>query len=141
MLLLRTIAGSRLYGTNRPDSDFDFYEVHDRIRAKQTIRDGVDVTRMPLSQWILLAEKGTHQALDAMWAPPGYAEVDLLQTFRLHFRPDPYRVAYQLEKTAKAIEFGNDTKLKHVLRLRHCAMRVREQGWYDPTEWGRLQNG
>lgn len=139
-LLLRAVAGSRLYGTYREDSDWDWYEVYDHIRAKQTIRAGQDVTRMPLSQWILLAEKGTHQALDAMWAPPEYTEVDLLQDFRLHFRPDPWRAADQLGRTARA--FTNvDRSLKHIDRLLWCEHRVRQFGYYDPTEWGRrVQN-
>ena len=31
---------------------------------------------------------------------------------------------------------GNE---KHSARLLHCAMRVRERGWYDPSEFGRLR--
>ena len=132
-MLLRAVAGSRLYGTHRPDSDFDYYEVHDRIRARQTIVGSQDVTRMPLSQWLLLCEKGTHQALDAMWAPPDYCEVDRLTSFRTGYRVDPYRVARQLERTAFAMSPDN----KHFHRLLFCSMQVRERGWYDPTEWGR----
>lgn len=137
-MLLRAVAGSRLYGTHRPDSDFDFYEVHDRIRNKQTIRDGVDTIRVNLSDWIRYAEKGTHQALDAMWCPPEYTEVDVLREFRLSFRPDPFRASNQLYATAKAMD---DTKPKHSNRLYWCAQRVLDFGWYDPTEWGVVQHG
>lgn len=133
-LLLRTIAGSRLYGTARPDSDWDYYEVYDRIRPRQTLRGGNDVIRMPLSKWIRLCEKGTHQALDALWCPPQLAEVDLLTPWRWQVRIDPWRVADQLERTAYSM--GGE---KHFDRLMLCARRVREQGWYDPTEYGRLR--
>ena len=136
MLLLRALAGSRLSGTARPDSDFDFYEVHDHIRNKQSIRDGVDTIQMSVSDWLLYAEKGTHQALDAMWCPPELTEVDLIRDFRLSFRPDPWRASDQLRRTAKSME---DAKPKHSNRLYHCAQRVLDQGYYDPTEWGRLQ--
>jgi len=139
MILLRALSGSRLYGTSGPDSDWDWYEVHDRIRTRQRIVEGQDTIRIGLSHWIRLAEKGTHQALDAMWCPPEHTEVDRITAFRLGFRPDPFRAADQLRRTAKAIEFGNDTKLKHVLRLRHCEQRIRQQGWYDPSEWGRIK--
>lgn len=133
MLLLRALGGSRLYGTAGPDSDWDWYEVHDHIRARQSKVDGQDRIRMPLSQWLRLCEKGTHQALDALWAPPDYCKVDLISQFRWALRVDPFRVADQLERTAYSVP-----KEKHAQRLLHCSRRVREQGWYDPTEWGRI---
>lgn len=132
MLLLRALAGSRLYGTSKPDSDWDWYEVHDQVRPYQSKRGDLDVTRMPLSKWVLLCEKGTHQALDAMWCPPRLCEVDRLTAWRLSFRVDPYRAARQLETTAHAM--GGE---KHYDRLMFCAKRVRDNGWYDPSEYGR----
>lgn len=131
-MLLRTLAGSRLYGTAGPDSDWDWYEVHDHIRPRQTKRGDQDVIRMPLSKWIMLCEKGTHQALDALWCPPRLAEVDRLTPWRWQVRVDPWRVADQLERTAYGM--GGD---KHLNRLMFCAQRVRERGWYDPSEYGR----
>lgn len=133
MLLLRALAGSRLYGTARPESDWDWYEVHDDIAPRQRKVGDLDEIRMPLSKWIMLCEKGTHQALDAMWCPPHLCEVDHLTPWRMSFRVDPWRVADQLERTAYSM--GNE---KHTLRLAHCAARVREHGWYDPSEFGRL---
>lgn len=143
MLLLRTFAGSRLYGTHRPDSDTDWYEVHDHIKPNQRkLADGTDTIRMPLSQWLRLCEKGTHQALDAMWCPPELTEVDLLGVaFRFSYRVDPWRVHDQLIRTAVALETSQNSEKrdKHALRLRHLASRVLEYGRYDPTEWGRLK--
>lgn len=133
MLLLRALAGSRLYGTARPGSDWDWYEVHDDIAPRQRKVGDLGVIQMPLSKWIMLCEKGTHQALDAMWCPPHLCEGDRLTPWRMSFRVDPWRVADQLERTAYSM--GNE---KHTLRLAHCAARVREQGQYDPSEFGRL---
>ena len=140
--LLRTLAGSRLYGTATPDSDWDYYEVYDRIRTSQRKRDDLDVIKMPLAKWLDLCAKGTHQALDALWCPPEYAEVDEIPWLRWSVRVDPWRVADQLERTARALERSRQSEKrdKHALRLRHCAARVREQGWYDPTEYGRRLN-
>lgn len=135
MLLLRALGGSRLYGTATPDSDFDWYEVHDHVRPRQSMNGNQDRIRMPLSKWLLLCEKGTHQALDALWCPPRLCEVDLITAFRFNVRIDPWRVADQLERTATSMRYS---KPKHMYRLLHYASRVREQGWYDPTEWGRL---
>lgn len=135
MLLLRTLGGSRLYGTAGPDSDWDWYEVHDHIRPRQSKVGDQDRIRMSLSKWLLLCEKGTHQALDALWCPPALAEVDLLGSFRWGLCIDPWRVADQLERTAYSMKYS---KPKHMYRLQHYANRVREQGWYDPTEWGRI---
>lgn len=136
MILLRALAGSRLYGTSGPDSDTDWYEVHDRIRTRQRKSGGQDVLKINLSHWLRLAEKGTHQALDAMWCPPELTEVDLIREFRLGFRPDPWKTWAQLEKTARALEYDGK-KEKHADRLRFCAERVITRGWYDPSEWGR----
>ena len=134
MLLLRSVAGSRLYGTFTENSDFDFFEVHDHIKPNQRkLADGTDTIKMPLSQWLRLCEKGTHQALDAMWCPPELTEVDRLGVaFRFSYRVDPWRVHDQLIQTAVARD-------KHALRLRHLADTVLERGWYDPTEWGRMR--
>lgn len=136
VLLLRALAGSRLYGTASAHSDFDWYEVHDHIKTSQKKRDGDDTVKMPVSQWLWLAEQGTHQALDAMWCPPQYTEVDELTAFRLAWRPDPWRVGDQLERSAFGSYFdrGDD---KHLYRLLYCAHQVREYGWYDPSDYGR----
>lgn len=136
MLLLRALGGSRLYGTNRSDSDWDWYEVHDHIRTSQKIIGTQDTIKMPLSKWLLLCEQGTHQALDALWCPPELCEVDLLSPFRWALRIDPWRVADRLETTMHAMEKNHD---KHAPRLQHYANRIREQGWYDPSEWGRIR--
>ena len=143
MLLLRSVAGSRLYGTFTENSDFDFFEVHDRIRPRQRkLADGTDTIKMPLSQWLRLCEKGTHQALDAMWCPPELTEVDRLGVaFRFSYRVDPWRVHDQLIRTAVALESSRNSEKrdKHALRLRYLAGRVLETGQYDPTEWGRTK--
>ena len=99
---------------------------------------------MPLSQWLRLCEKGTHQALDAMWCPPELTEVDRLGVaFRFSYRVDPWRVYDQLIRTAVALETSRNSekRYKHALRLRHLADTVLERGWYDPTEWGRMKGG
>lgn len=126
MLLLRTLAGSRLYGTNQPYSDFDYYEVYDDIKPSQTIKDGVDITRMPFEKWLYLCHKGSHQALDAMWCPPEFAEVDELWYFRSRYR-NPLAAA-QLEATAHSMGEGS----KHFERLLACARECRRYGYYNP---------
>lgn len=136
MLLLRALGGSHLYGVSRPDSDWDWYEVHDHIIKGQTKVDGQDVIQMSLSAWIRNFSKGTHQALDALWCPPELCEVDLIQAYRYSVRIDPFLVADTLERSAR-----NVPDEKHRERLFLCGRRVREQGWYDPTEWGRIVNG
>lgn len=144
MLLLRTLAGSRLYGTARPESDWDWYEVHDHVRARQNkTAEGLDTIKMPLSQWLRLCEKGTHQALDAMWCPPELTEVDRLGlSYRFSFRVDPWRVADQLRRTARALKTSRNSEKrdKHATMLQHCANRVEQFGLYDPSEWGRLSD-
>lgn len=95
MLLLKVQAGSHLYGYSTPESDIDFFEIHTDtfpnpnikrapLQAEQTIVDGVDVTRMTLKRFVEKAQKGAHQALDAMFAREPI--VDFLGGYRASYR-------------------------------------------------------
>lgn len=115
-----------MYGTAGPDSDWDYFEVHSDGPASQTIKDGVDTTRMPFEKWLYLCWKGAHQSLDAMWAPKSVTEVDHLYHFRSrYFNP---LAARQLEATAYSM--GKDNK--HYTRLLSCADECRRYGRYNP---------
>lgn len=69
MDLLKTIHGSRLYGTDHADSDFDLYVVSDSHKTGQSINGLDDLTVVNIQDFISHANKGTPQALEALWSP------------------------------------------------------------------------
>lgn len=141
MLLLRTIAGSHLYGYATSTSDRDFFEVHtekfEPVRhrgvpasSQQTIVDGVDVVRMTLSHFMERAAAGSHQALDAMFA--SNPEVDLIKGFRESYYAG-YDVipAYRRIISKFAIQQGY-RKQRHALRAVFNLNDMLETGRYEP---------
>lgn len=137
MLLYRTIAGSRLYGTHREDSDFDYIEVYSsmRTRPRQTISGEDDTTRMSLSTFVMMASSGRHQVLEAMFAPQ--AEVDLFYDMRKSFYPDTAQTVNLYRRTIEA--FGNrnsrkrEKSIKTALRMSYNLEELLERGRFDPV--------
>lgn len=137
-LLLRSVAGSHLYGTSRPDSDLDYYEVHSELfkpggfhKTQQTIVDGVDVTKVSLSQFIDLCRIGSHQALDAMFSEQ--VEVDKIEAFRKGYRAgfeimEPYR-----RIMVKFTQQGTPRKRKHAVRIAFNLTDIMQTGRFNPT--------
>ena len=110
-LLLRTLTGSRLYGTNRPDSDYDWYEVHDHCKPFHSANGpSGDVTRWPLSLFMKIADKGGHNALDLMFSPVGWPEVDLLIDLRMSYVADPWRAYPRFLKTIESFKSQGTVK-------------------------------
>lgn len=141
MILLRTIAGSHLYGYATATSDLDYFEVHTEKFApnkrrgpasssEQTIVDGVDVVRMTLSHFMERATAGSHQALDAMFA--ANPEIDLLKGFRESYYAG-YDVvpAYRRIISKFAIQQGY-RKQRHALRALFNLNDILETGRYEP---------
>ncbi len=71
--LFRTLHGSRLYGLHHAASDYDWFEVYDRLpgchQANQRIQRGNDTVKAGLSRFMQMAADCARQALEAMFAP------------------------------------------------------------------------
>lgn len=145
MLILRTQHGSRLYGLAKPDSDWDWYEVHDHTRTRQRINGRDDVVRIGLSEWLAQCDKGVPQALEAMFAPPRYATTDLFAAMRAGYRANVGNAAAVYTRTIAAFmragEAGDPKRLLHSSRLRRDLNELRRFGRFDPTSFGRMWNG
>jgi hypothetical protein len=140
MLILRTLHGSRLYGLNRPGSDFDWYEVYDHARTRQRISGDQDVTRIGLSEWLAQCDRGVPQALEAMFAPPRFADVDVMGCYRAGYRANVGNAAATYTRTIAAfMHDGNPKKVLHTHRLRRDLNELRMFGRFDPTAFGRTR--
>lgn len=104
-VLFQTVAGSRLYGLHRPDSDYDAYTVvgeardpGERSRARKvfhemvTLPDGAvaDSYMSGLTTFLQCADEGVPTALEAIFAPP--TEVDTFAAYRRAFVVNPHRM-------------------------------------------------
>lgn len=133
-LLLRVLTGSRLYGTHHENSDWDWYEVHDKIKAQHVIVNGQDVQRWPLSLFVSVAAKGGHNALDLMFCPSGWPEVDLLGDFRSSYYAEPRQARKRFLATIEAMHERGDEKSKmHALRMQDNLDSIELTGRYNPV--------
>lgn len=136
-LLLRMLTGSRLYGTHTDNSDYDWYEIHDKIKPQHVIVDGQDVQRWPLSLFMSVAAKGGHNALDLMFASPEHPVVDLLWPLRASYRANPYECEKRFLKTVESmLARGDDKGQMHAERLLDNLSSIWQYGRYNPV-WQR----
>lgn len=142
MLILRTLHGSRLYGLAHAASDYDWYEVHDHARTRQRVAGDQDVTRIGLSEWLAECDKGVPQALEAMFAPPGFADVDRFAAYRAGYRANVGNAADTYTRTiASFMRAGDPKRVLHSSRLRRDLNELRRHGRFDPTAFGRMWCG
>lgn len=138
MLLLKCLTGSRLYGTHHDNSDYDWYEVHDKLtgyrQAKQTITGDQDVVKVGLTKWLLMCDKGVPQALEVMFAPDDRFEVDVLQSMRHTYRANVANAQRTYERTITSFTNSDDPKRqRHASRLRVNLNELVQTGRFDPT--------
>ena len=136
MLLLRMVAGSRLYGTHHANSDWDIYEIVDLGKPFHRAHDPEfgDITRWNLSMLMRIAAKGGHNALDVLFAPKGWPEVDLIEDLRLSYRADPWACWPRFHKTIESVlTRGDDKGRLHAQRLEDNLNSIMETGRYNPV--------
>lgn len=137
MILYRTIVGSRLYGTNRPDSDYDWLEVHSsmRSRPRQVIQGDDDTIKVTLSTFMTLASEGRHQYLEAMFSPK--TEIDMFYDMRRNFYPDTAKTVNLYRRTI--YKFGDhkmrkrDKAMQTALRMTYNLEEFLEKGRFSPV--------
>lgn len=149
-VIFSTIHGSRLYGLDHADSDYDTYTVvtndhkfdtdadlrlgqHVRSFADAPDKDDVVVT---LNTFMKRVNKGSHQACEALfsqekvlgegwvtWGP-------LLNAVRVT-SPDAFH-AY--ERTIRKFAFGDFKRRRHAIRLATDLHYLRETGTFNPRK-------
>lgn len=131
MLLLRTVHGSQLYGTAHAGSDIDIYEVHDYCDNRQVITKNLDITRVSLSKFLLLCDKGVPQALEAMFSP--LATTDVLADYRRAYRPNIPNARETYARTIKNFALSDKPKAqRHARRLARNLSDLERYGRFNP---------
>lgn len=136
MILYKTIVGSRLYGTHRESSDYDWLEVHSsmRSRPRQVIQGDDDTIKVTLSTFMTLASEGRHQYLEAMFAPK--TDIDMFYDMRRNFYPDTAKTVNLYRRTI--FKFGDhkmrkrDKAMQTALRMTYNLEEFLEKGRFNP---------
>lgn len=137
MLLYKVLIGSRLYGTHRKTSDYDWIEVYSsmRTRPRQTITDEKDTIKVNLSTFMTLAGEGRHQYLEAAFAPR--TETDMFYDMRRSFYPDTAKTVNLYRRTIN--KFGDhkarkkDKAMQTALRMTYNLEELLERGRFNPV--------
>ena len=146
-VIFSTIHGSRLYGLDHADSDYDTYTVvtndHDfsesGLRRGQHVRSFADGPNeddvvVTLNEFLKRVGKGSHQACEALfsqekvlgegwvtWGP-------LLNAVRIT-SPDAF---YAYERTIRKFAFGDFKRRRHAIRLAGDLWYLRMWGEFNP---------
>lgn len=137
--LFETPHGSHLYGMAHANSDRDSYVVVDlppagftkKHWAKQTIRDGDDITVTDLSSFLRICEKGVPQALEAMFSR--VAVVDELTALREGFRAGYNNCINTYTRTiTNFVVDGGFKRRRHAMRLASNLSEIMRTGRFEP---------
>ena len=143
------LTGSRLYGTERPDSDFDIRSVFiadPLYTGPTTIRnpDGSDESTCELREFVRLLVQGDNQKIEMLYAPSN--KVYLLDT--RHFQPilDTKKTFLSKAWMGKTLGFARSVvsrspepwpskhkDVAHVLRVLTAMHRTNLSGCFDPV--------
>lgn len=136
MLLYTTITGSRLYQTHKNGSDYDYIEVYsENIKTNHKVTDKTDVTKISLSNFMLLAHEGSHQMLEAMFAPK--TEVDLFYDMRSRYYAHTANTVNRYRRTI--LKFGDhkarkkEKAMRTALRMTYNLEELLETGRFNPV--------
>jgi hypothetical protein len=137
-LLFRTPAGSRLYGLENEDSDYDWYSVVERVPKKRltftthSIVGDQDNTVVDFGTWVNACQAGVPQALEAMFSTK--AKVDRIAEYRAGFKAGTDYSKYLGTMKKMSHEHPDSFKHKrHILRLALNMKGLRERNRFDPT--------
>jgi hypothetical protein len=139
MLLLKTLAGSKLHGLSSVTSDTDIFEVYSSPEdfntsgkvEVQKFQDNIDRTQMTLSVFMEHAMAGSHQSLDAMFST--IAEVDHISAFRSGFIAGSGTVHRLIGTIHELLLKREPKKYRHAVRIALNTRELITTGRYTPT--------
>lgn len=132
--------GSRLYGLSTPESDVDLWQIWENLPEEMSgnrHQEGrIDIMVLSWNHFAELANAGSAQALEAMFAPR--QPVDRHFALRQGFRPN---TAKSINTYQRAItKFAEDPLPKvrrHSARLQHDLNYLTFHGRFDPEAFSR----
>lgn len=138
IMLYRGLRGSRLHGFARPDSDWDYIEIWDSIRSRQTIIGENDILRLSLSDFTMQAENGSPNSLELIFSPDSAIEFDMLRAWRYAYRPNIDNTRRTYSRTIKKFSFdATEKQIRHSNRLAFDLDSLLTRGYFDPAGYAK----
>lgn len=135
MLMMRSLHGSRLYGMETPTSDWDFFEVYDKLpKSRQILKNGFDIRQYSLSTFMYLASEGSPSFLEAMFAPDELVAVDRLHEMRKSYFCSAAKAHVTYRRTIRGFEkVGTPKAKRHMIRMERDLETLSKYGRFDPS--------
>ena len=145
-IIFTTIHGSRLYGLDHAGSDHDTYTVvtNGHYFGENTTRQRVhgygdtvsdDIT-FTFDEFMKRVEKGSHQALEAMFSPvkewTTEVRASALKSFVENYYATSPEVFAAYERTIRKFAFGDFKRRRHGVRLAQNLLDLRHAGRFNP---------
>lgn len=137
MIVLQTPTGSRLFGLDNEDSDYDQMIVYsDNRRAEHHKIGDQDITATGLSDFMWKCNRGSPQYLDAMFSQQ--ATVDVIADLRKQYRTTYAAVLPTYTRLIKhlwftGVEEDDRKKRRHAVRLYRNLKDIDLYGRYNPS--------
>lgn len=140
--LFLTPIGSRLYGSDHPGSDYDYYRVLKNDpnrhpgsklpRANQAVVGDQDNVVLSFAAFVAAADRAAPQALEAMFSAE--AMIDHIADYRQGYHASMVEMRSVYSRTARAFSFSPDVKRRfHALRIVHNLNEALEtNGRFNP---------
>lgn len=134
-IIFETVHGSHLYGMATPMSDHDTYVVTTSSnRASQKVSGDVDRTTIGWSTFLLYAQTGSHQTVEALFSEEKvwHSQRELepyLSSMRVVGRSVFEKYTRTIQKFAHADDFK---RRRHAIRLWLNLQDLREYGRFNP---------
>lgn len=127
-----------MYGTNRPESDYDWMEVYSsmRSRPRHKVTEEADTIKVSLSEFMRLAHDGSHQYLEAIFNPERQ-DVDLFYDMRSRYYADTANAVNRYRRTI--LKFGDhkarkkEKAMRTALRMTYNLEELLEVGRFNPV--------
>jgi predicted nucleotidyltransferase len=136
-LLLRVLSGSRMYGLQHEESDYDYMEVYgwDKQKPKHTVTPTLDTLKVSFSDFLRHANNGSPKFVEAMFAAK--PEFSTLEHLRKAWRPSLPACRHTYHSMTKSlwlegVETDNVKKRRHAVRLQLNLWDLEDFGRFKP---------
>ena len=136
-VIFDTIHGSHLYGLATGSSDLDVYRVFEGTgtQLKQGVHGSLDLVRGDLEAFVIRAQSGSHQSLEALFSPVkqwGPGMESKWGPYLAGFRVTGSEVFEKYERTIKKFCYGDFKRRRHACRLAFNLGELRHSGRFNP---------
>jgi RNA repair pathway DNA polymerase beta family len=139
-LLMKHVGGSRMYGLNHPQSDWDIIEVHDTLPGRRRngvickIEGDLDLKMIDMTTLLNFAYEGQPHALETMFCRNAEEETPMMKFYRRHYRANPAAMDAKYRSVINRLDLTKIKHRRHGIRLAlNLASAYRNGGTFNPS--------